>query len=104
MDDPLPPGLALAWGGQPVHRRGPKPAFAVRDVVTAAIELADADGVPALSLWFDEISVWFSQFLVSGVRPTLCRGVPARAPATHRCAGRRQSLAPGPAAIIEPVA
>lgn len=49
-DDLLPPGLALAWGMSPANRRGPKPAFTVTDVVAASIELADADGVPALSL------------------------------------------------------
>lgn len=49
-DDSLPPGLALAWGVLPRNRRGPKPAFTVGDVVAASIELADADGVPALSL------------------------------------------------------
>lgn len=49
-DDSLPPGLALAWGETTPNRRGPKPAFTVGEVVAASIALADADGVPALSL------------------------------------------------------
>jgi AcrR family transcriptional regulator len=47
---PLPPGLALAWGIAPASRRGPKPTHSVQEIVRAAIELADAQGITAVSL------------------------------------------------------
>lgn len=47
---PLPPGLALAWGATPAGRRGPKPAYSIERIAEVAIELADADGVTAISL------------------------------------------------------
>jgi AcrR family transcriptional regulator len=47
---PLPPGLALAWGVKSPGRRGPKPTHSVEKVVQAAIELADAHGLAAISL------------------------------------------------------
>jgi AcrR family transcriptional regulator len=46
----LPPGMTLAWGGTPPPRRGPKPAHSVAQIVTAAVELADAEGVANASL------------------------------------------------------
>jgi AcrR family transcriptional regulator len=49
-DKPLPPGLALAWGVTSPGRRGPKPAHSVEQIVQAAIEIADASGLTALSL------------------------------------------------------
>lgn len=49
-ETPLPHGLALVWGFPPPPRRGPKPAYTVADVVTAALALADEEGVAGLSL------------------------------------------------------
>lgn len=46
----LPPGLAPAWGAAPRPRRGPKPSHSLDRIVAAAVELADADGLPAASL------------------------------------------------------
>jgi AcrR family transcriptional regulator len=46
----LPPGLALAWGEAPTARRGPKAAHSVQELVEAAIALADAEGIGALTL------------------------------------------------------
>jgi AcrR family transcriptional regulator len=46
----LPPGLAPAWGTAPRSRRGPKPAHSLGQIVAAAVELADADGLAAASL------------------------------------------------------
>ncbi|SED06479.1 DNA-binding transcriptional regulator, AcrR family [Amycolatopsis tolypomycina] len=47
----LPPGLAPAWGAAPLRpRRGPKPSHSLDRIVTAAVELADADGLAAASL------------------------------------------------------
>jgi AcrR family transcriptional regulator len=41
----------LLWGsGQPAQGRGPKPGLTVRGIATAAIELADAEGLDALSM------------------------------------------------------
>ena len=46
----LPPGLAPAWVAAPRPRRGPKRAHTVPQIVAAAVELADADGLAAASL------------------------------------------------------
>ncbi len=48
--DGLPPGVALAWGLQATARRGPKPTLSLDQIVNAAIELADAGGLAALSM------------------------------------------------------
>ena len=53
MDDPskgLPPGLALVWGLRERSRRGPKPGLTLDGIVAAAIELADAEGLEAVSM------------------------------------------------------
>lgn len=51
--------MALLWGGERAHRgtgrstghgRGPKPGLSVRQIAEAAIELADAEGLDALSM------------------------------------------------------
>jgi AcrR family transcriptional regulator len=46
----LPPGLALAWGRLPVSRRGPKPGHSVEEIVRTALELADEEGLAAVSM------------------------------------------------------
>ncbi|GAA4260331.1 TetR/AcrR family transcriptional regulator [Dactylosporangium darangshiense] len=47
----LPPGLAAAWGVVDTEgRRGPKPAHSVEEIVAAATELADEEGIAAASL------------------------------------------------------
>ncbi|MGH3900769.1 MAG: TetR/AcrR family transcriptional regulator, partial [Pseudonocardiaceae bacterium] len=43
--------MALLWGSdQPVRARGPKPGLTVPGIVAAAIDLADAEGLDALSM------------------------------------------------------
>jgi AcrR family transcriptional regulator len=42
--------IALLWGVAEAGRRGPKPRHSVEDVVRAAISLADAEGLEALSM------------------------------------------------------
>jgi AcrR family transcriptional regulator len=42
--------IALLWGLSETGRRGPKPRHSVDDVVRAAISLADAEGLEALSM------------------------------------------------------
>jgi len=42
--------IALLWGQSGAGRRGPKPRHSVEDVVAAAIALADAEGLAALSM------------------------------------------------------
>jgi AcrR family transcriptional regulator len=42
--------LALLWGQTERGTRGPKPALSVEQIVRAAIEIADAEGVDALSM------------------------------------------------------
>ncbi|CAO5258545.1 TetR/AcrR family transcriptional regulator [Frankia sp. AgKG'84/4] len=47
---PLPPGLALLWGRRAAGARGPRPGLSVDAIVAAAIELADAEGLEAVSM------------------------------------------------------
>src|SRR5471030_1171419 len=55
MASELPDGdpsrsIALLWGVAESGRRGPKPRHSVEDVVRAAIALADAEGLDAVSM------------------------------------------------------
>lgn len=43
-------GIELLWGLRDTPKRGPKPRFSVPQITRAAIELADAEGLPALSM------------------------------------------------------
>jgi AcrR family transcriptional regulator len=42
--------MALLWGEQAAPKRGPKPGLSAARIVRAAVELADADGLEALSM------------------------------------------------------
>jgi AcrR family transcriptional regulator len=42
--------LALLWEGRGPPARGPRPAFALDEVVRAGIDVADADGIAALTM------------------------------------------------------
>lgn len=46
----LPPGLDLLWGRREVGRRGPKPGLSIEAIVTAAIDIANAEGLAAVSM------------------------------------------------------
>ncbi len=46
----LPHAIALLWGLNPPGTRGPKPGLSIEQIVTAAIELADAGGLAAVSM------------------------------------------------------
>lgn len=46
----LPPGLAVLWRPAPVGRRGPRPGLTLAGIADAAIALADADGLGAVSM------------------------------------------------------
>lgn len=46
----LPLGLALAWGVAPRPTRGPKRELSLAQIIEAAIEIADADGIAAVSM------------------------------------------------------
>lgn len=47
----LPPAVELLWGlREPGRRGGPKPALSLERIVGAAVELADAGGLAALSM------------------------------------------------------
>jgi AcrR family transcriptional regulator len=46
----LPPDVAVLWRLREVPRRGPRPTLTVDDIVEAAIDVADADGLGALSM------------------------------------------------------
>src|SRR5688500_19795255 len=46
----LPPEIALLWGAREAPRRGPKPTLTVDDITRAAIEVADAEGLKAVSM------------------------------------------------------
>lgn len=46
----LPHGVAIAWGLAELPQRGPKRELSTERIVEAAIELADADGIEAVSM------------------------------------------------------
>jgi AcrR family transcriptional regulator len=48
--EPLPPGLDLLWGRRERGQRGPKPGLTIESIVEAAIGLADAEGLDAVSM------------------------------------------------------
>lgn len=50
QEAPLPPGLAVLWRPAPAGRRGPRPGLTLAGIARAAIDLADAEGLPALSM------------------------------------------------------
>ncbi len=52
MDEPveLPPGVDLLWGRRTVGTRGPKAGLSVEAIVAAAIDIANADGLDAVSM------------------------------------------------------
>jgi AcrR family transcriptional regulator len=47
---PLPPGLDLLWGRRERGKRGPRPGLSADAIVEAAIRLADAEGLEAVSM------------------------------------------------------
>lgn len=49
-ENPLADSHRLLWEGLPESRKGPRPALTLTQIVTAAIALADADGIEALSM------------------------------------------------------
>jgi AcrR family transcriptional regulator len=49
-DADLPRGIALAWGVAADPQRGPKREMSVERIVDAAVELADAEGIAAVSM------------------------------------------------------
>src|SRR5262245_28136074 len=46
----LPDQVTLLWGLREAPRRGPKSTLTVQDITRAAIEVADADGLAAVSM------------------------------------------------------
>lgn len=46
----LPPGLDLLWGRRERGRKGPRPGLSADSIVEAAIALADAEGLEAVSM------------------------------------------------------
>jgi AcrR family transcriptional regulator len=47
---PLPPGLDLLWGRRERGKRGPRPGLSADAIVGAAIRVADAEGLEAVSM------------------------------------------------------
>lgn len=47
---PLPPGLELLWGRRERGKRGPRPGLSADAIVDAAILVADAEGLEAVSM------------------------------------------------------
>lgn len=50
VEQALPPSVALAWGLRDRGTRGPKPALTLERIAQAGIELADRDGLDAVSM------------------------------------------------------
>src|SRR5579864_9075517 len=46
----LPDGIAAAWGVRERPHKGPKPALSLPRIVDAAVRVADADGLDAVSM------------------------------------------------------
>ena len=46
----LPRAIALAWGAVPSPQRGPKREFSLDQVLDVAVDLADADGIDAVTM------------------------------------------------------
>jgi AcrR family transcriptional regulator len=46
----LPPGVAAAWGVRSPATKGPKPGLSLDRIVAAAVAVADADGLGAVSM------------------------------------------------------
>lgn len=46
----LPPGIDLLWGRREAGRRGPKAGLSVEAIVAAAIDIANAEGLDAVSM------------------------------------------------------
>jgi AcrR family transcriptional regulator len=49
-DNPLPSEVELLWGRREPPRRGPRPSLSLEKVVGAAVEIADREGLQALSM------------------------------------------------------
>ena len=49
-DIPLPPSLAQAWGRRARPTKGPKPGLSLERIVAAAVSVADAEGLGAVSM------------------------------------------------------
>lgn len=47
---PLPPALELLWGRRERGRRGPRPGLSAEAIVDAAVRVADAEGLDAISM------------------------------------------------------
>src|ERR1700761_5759900 len=47
---PLPPGLDLLWGRRERGRRGPRAGLSADAIVAAAMEVADAEGLEAITM------------------------------------------------------
>src|ERR1700761_8970978 len=47
---PLPPGLDLLWGRRERGRRGPRAGLSADAIVAAAMEVADTEGLEAISM------------------------------------------------------
>ncbi|MET0975800.1 MAG: TetR/AcrR family transcriptional regulator [Leifsonia sp.] len=50
VEDALPRGIALTWGVAEHPQRGPKRELSIERIVEAAIEIADAEGLGAVSM------------------------------------------------------
>src|SRR6202020_324762 len=46
----LPPGLDLLWGRRGQGKRGPRPGLSADMIVDAALRVADAEGLEAVSM------------------------------------------------------
>ena len=50
VDAVLPDSIAAAWGVRERPHKGPKPALTLERIVAAAVRIADADGLDAVSM------------------------------------------------------
>ena len=50
VEHELPDAIALLWGRRPVARRGRKPSLSLDEITAAAVRVADAEGLAAVSM------------------------------------------------------
>lgn len=50
IEEMLPPGVAISWGLVKPSQRGPKRELSIEQIVQAAIQIADEDGLAGLSM------------------------------------------------------
>jgi AcrR family transcriptional regulator len=91
---PIPSSIALAWGLRGRGARGPKPGLTLERIAKAGIELADREGIAAVSMARVAAELRYVASKDELLTLMVDTGLgPARVPADVRAAGWRTALA-----------